>query len=655
MSGVATKGAELGKSPSPARIETGKPIARNSQIIDETRRGFQKFYREDFEKAAEGKIFGTPLSKTEIRRICKHLLYCEQSCPFDAALFDAMEKCGLPKERRSDVYDLFAFNKFDGRPRNPETYELLKHHPKFGRAIRQVAERWKIEEAMLLRATCEWDELLLDNREYFGAEMLNSIQKRGIDPDDLREYSLSRENLDLLLQRPPHEVQVVLSRLSKMHCEQISQPLLGEIALCRTKNIDQIMQDAKLICEGNGFLLPEDGIYLSSRYQLLEIEKKMFKAKEEMNEKFWENLKKLLNVAEMNTQEIDALAWRIFARHPNEWGGMVHAIKEIKFREKSKSTVELFYRKEECIQKAETVCRALSIMAESKHFNFKEALRFGRLGEDGVKRAKIAKEIIYGAPACTEIECKKIAYSNPKNWKRIMLARAEIEREYPSLAKEKDETCFLARSFTGNWHEKMFEFSKIARKHRPNATDEICERDAVSRIKRELKEKGTFLAIDYTLESDSWEKLRGEYTDDWEKVKAAKGHMCLGWGEDGPHKCENGELTKDHIIPRVMGGMNNPCNIALRCSWHNCQKDKKVDFAELLKRLEEGANAYDMIIEIDFVAEDIANYAIEKGHKVPKQIQDYLEKVRIEKQQKQHDQMMVNIAPNLLRNSTMRH
>jgi 5-methylcytosine-specific restriction endonuclease McrA len=64
----------------------------------------------------------------------------------------------------------------------------------------------------------------------------------------------------------------------------------------------------------------------------------------------------------------------------------------------------------------------------------------------------------------------------------------------------------------------------------------------------------------------------GAHTEaEWQAKLAEYGGKCV----DDDHSCSGG-ITKDHIIPLIMGGENTIQNLVPRCKRHNSQKWKRV-------------------------------------------------------------------------------
>lgn len=64
----------------------------------------------------------------------------------------------------------------------------------------------------------------------------------------------------------------------------------------------------------------------------------------------------------------------------------------------------------------------------------------------------------------------------------------------------------------------------------------------------------------------------GEHTpQQWEEVKISYGNQCA----DHDETC-SGNITKDHKVPLIMGGSQNPDNLQPLCRSHNSRKSRKV-------------------------------------------------------------------------------
>lgn len=64
----------------------------------------------------------------------------------------------------------------------------------------------------------------------------------------------------------------------------------------------------------------------------------------------------------------------------------------------------------------------------------------------------------------------------------------------------------------------------------------------------------------------------GEHTPkQWEAVKASYGNQCAEHDET----CR-GKITKDHKVPLIMGGSQNPDNLQPLCHSHNARKSRRV-------------------------------------------------------------------------------
>jgi 5-methylcytosine-specific restriction endonuclease McrA len=64
----------------------------------------------------------------------------------------------------------------------------------------------------------------------------------------------------------------------------------------------------------------------------------------------------------------------------------------------------------------------------------------------------------------------------------------------------------------------------------------------------------------------------GSHTpEDWERVKATYNYECAEKDET----CR-GSITKDHEVPLIMGGSDNPENLRPLCRSHNARKGRRV-------------------------------------------------------------------------------
>lgn len=66
----------------------------------------------------------------------------------------------------------------------------------------------------------------------------------------------------------------------------------------------------------------------------------------------------------------------------------------------------------------------------------------------------------------------------------------------------------------------------------------------------------------------------GQHTEaEWQAVLKQYNGLCA-YRDDG-HDCK-GKITKEHIVPLIMGGSNTIDNIKPACSWYNSKKWKRV-------------------------------------------------------------------------------
>ena len=64
----------------------------------------------------------------------------------------------------------------------------------------------------------------------------------------------------------------------------------------------------------------------------------------------------------------------------------------------------------------------------------------------------------------------------------------------------------------------------------------------------------------------------GSHTpEQWAEVKKAYGHQCAEKDES----CR-GSITKDHVVPLIMGGSQDPDNLQPLCRSHNSRKSRRV-------------------------------------------------------------------------------
>lgn len=69
----------------------------------------------------------------------------------------------------------------------------------------------------------------------------------------------------------------------------------------------------------------------------------------------------------------------------------------------------------------------------------------------------------------------------------------------------------------------------------------------------------------------------GHHTkDEWERVKLMYGNECAEKDET----CR-GSITKDHVVPLIMGGSNDPDNLQPLCRSHNSRKSRRVYLGQL--------------------------------------------------------------------------
>lgn len=97
-----------------------------------------------------------------------------------------------------------------------------------------------------------------------------------------------------------------------------------------------------------------------------------------------------------------------------------------------------------------------------------------------------------------------------------------------------------------------------------------------SRRKYRLKNKKKTLAMAKARREREMNAPGHHTRKQWEEFKRAHGNRCA----ESDETC-SGTITKDHIVPLILGGSNDIENLQILCGSHNSRKARKVHLGQL--------------------------------------------------------------------------